>query len=356
MHEVLLRAQVPFRCLDRCVPKEQLDLLQFAAGGPAELRGSPSAIMRRDARDASSRRVWPEHLPDVLDWGNVPAGSLATLYLPGLNVRQILDWAISLYGSTRFKAVDDHTLQCNAEGVSYLPVPPGKGTNYNYVGLLNLDLPAGVKKGQVFKLVVRQVTNAAGSLPPVIEIGAVATSASANNPIFRWRRVIGSFQVTIPVTTADEMLDSEKRLLSNLRWIQRAIPTGDRWFPAFDCYVGAIADRVDALGGDSKKVVASPSGEDVTLLLNILDNTRDFFGEPVDIDIKHRTLASVPRLVLRRVTATRVLPIKNLRRFPQSDYIVTVTPSDWFHPEGQFVTIPPSGTASLTFVFKHRMP
>jgi hypothetical protein len=152
------------------------------------------------------------------------------------------------------------------------------------------------------------------------------------------------------------MLDSEERLLSNLRWIQRAIPTGDRWFPAFDCYVGAIADRVDALGGDSKKVVASPSGEDVTLLLNILDNTRDFFGEPVDIDIKHRTLASVPRLVLRRVTATRVLPIKNLRRFPQSDYIVTVTPSDWFHPEGQFVTIPPSGTASLTFVFKHRMP
>src|ERR1019366_4355682 len=141
--------------------------------------------MRRDARDASSRRVWQEHLPDVLDWGNVPAGSLATLYLPGLNVRQILDWAISLYGSTRFKAVDDHTLQCNAEGVSYLPVPPGKGTNYNYVGLLNLDLPAGVKKGQVFKLVVRQVTNAAGSLPPVIEIGAVATSASANNPIFR---------------------------------------------------------------------------------------------------------------------------------------------------------------------------
>jgi hypothetical protein len=66
VHEVLLRAQVPFRCLDRCVPKEQLDLLQFSAGGPAELRGSPSAVMRRDARDSGSLSVWPEHLPDHL--------------------------------------------------------------------------------------------------------------------------------------------------------------------------------------------------------------------------------------------------------------------------------------------------
>lgn len=124
----------------------------------------------------------------------------------------------------------------------------------------------------------------------------------------------------------------------------------------FSRYVGQIADRVDALGGDSKTVVASPSGEDVMLRINILDRQAHFFGEPVDIDIKHRTLEGVPRLSLRRVSTDNVVLIKHVRRFPQSDYVVTVTPSEWFHPEGEFVTIPPVGAATLTFVFDHKKP
>ena len=53
----------------------------------------------------------------------------------------------------------------------------------------------------------------------------------------------------------------QQRLLSNLRWIERAIPANDRWSPVFSKYVSQIADRVDALGGDSKRVAPPPSGQ-----------------------------------------------------------------------------------------------
>jgi hypothetical protein len=77
----------------------------------------------------------------------------------------------------------------------------------------------------------------------------------------RERRILGSFQITIPVRVKEEMLVREERLLSNLRWIEKAIPADNRWFPVFGKYVQQIASRVDALGGDSKKVMPSPSGE-----------------------------------------------------------------------------------------------
>jgi len=75
------------------------------------------------------------------------------------------------------------------------------------------------------------------------------------------RRILGSFQITIPVRTKDAMVAAEQRLLSNLRSIERAIPTTDRWFPVFRRYVGQVAMRVDGLGGDPAKVAPSPAGD-----------------------------------------------------------------------------------------------
>jgi hypothetical protein len=66
VNEILFRAQIPLGGLERRVAQEQLDLLQLAPGGPAELRSGPSAITRRDAGDSGSLGEWPEHLPDHL--------------------------------------------------------------------------------------------------------------------------------------------------------------------------------------------------------------------------------------------------------------------------------------------------
>jgi hypothetical protein len=193
----------------------------------------------------------------LIDWGGTPAGSLATLYLPGTASGSILRLADSLYSRHKLTALDGHTIQCPAEGVTYVPVPPGVGANY--AGLLTIDLPSTVRKGQVFKAVVKQLTNAAGVqvLPPP-SIGTPAHGAIIQRPVIHWRKVLGSFQITIPVRTKEVMLRPEERLLAVLRWIQRSIPATDRWSPVFARYVGIVGDRLKALGGDPDTIKPSP--------------------------------------------------------------------------------------------------
>jgi hypothetical protein len=189
----------------------------------------------------------------MMDWGNTPVGSPATLYLPSVDTNEILKLAVKMYRSHTLVRIDAHTLQCETGGITYIPIPQGEGANY--VGMMSVDLPETVKKGQVFTIVVRQVTSAVRGHATLAHKSVAAVSPA------RERRILGSFQITIPVRAKEEMLVPEERLLSNLRWIQKTIPTNNRWFPAFERYVKQIAGRVDALGGDSKKVAASPSGE-----------------------------------------------------------------------------------------------
>ncbi len=185
----------------------------------------------------------------MFDWGNVPVGSVATLYLPGFDTNDILLLAAKKYRSHRMVRIDEHTLKFDTGGITYLPIPFADG---NFPGLLTVDLPEGIEKGQAFKIVVRQVT---GEQQPI----AMTHRIEAPRP--SWRRIVGSFQLTIPVRDKADILPRQQRLLSNLRWIERAIPANDRWSPVFSRYVSQIADRIDALGGDSKKVAPSPTGQ-----------------------------------------------------------------------------------------------
>ncbi len=198
----------------------------------------------------------------LLDWGNTPIGSRATLYMPGANAKQILNTANERYVKHRLTALDDHTLQCPAEGVTYVPIPPGAGTNY--AGLLTVDLPSSVRKGEVYKIVARQIGDAFGPLvepPPVIGSPTARGATEAEQGVqIRWRKVKGAFQITIPVRTKDDILEPEERLLAVLKWIGKSIPETNRWSPVFNRYVGVVGDRVRALGGDPDKIKPSPSG------------------------------------------------------------------------------------------------
>jgi Glutaminase len=199
------------------------------------------------------KNLEPGEQPDelMIDWGNTPVGSLATLYLPAVESNDILSFARKTYSSEILVRVDSHTLQCETGGITYIPIPPGEGSNY--AGMISIDLPATVKKGQVFTIVVHQVTNAAARGREVREHGGIA--------ITRGRKILGSFQLTIPVRAKEDMLVREERLLSNLRWIQKTIPGDNRWFPVFTRYVKQIANRVNALGGEAKNIIASPSDD-----------------------------------------------------------------------------------------------
>lgn len=194
-----------------------------------------------------------DHDELMIDWGNVPVGSVATLYLPGFDTNDILLLAAKKYRSHRLVRIDEHTLKFETGGITYLPIPFSDG---NYPGMLTVDLPEGIVKGQVFTIVVRQVT---GEQQRIVVSHRAETHLSSWGA--SWRHIVGSFQLTIPVREKADILPKQQRLLSNLRWIERSIPANNRWSPVFGKYVTQIAQRVDALGGDSSKVAPSASGQ-----------------------------------------------------------------------------------------------
>jgi hypothetical protein len=190
-----------------------------------------------------------EHDELMIDWGNVPAGSVATVYLPGINSSEVLMLASRKYRHHRLRRIDESTIKFETGGITYLPIPFVDG---NFPGLLIIDLPEGIKYGEVFKVIVKQVSGIRRQHDPRLKM---------RRELADWRRIVGSFQLTIPVRKKADILPTQQRLLSNLRWIERAIPVENRWTPIFGKYVAQIASRVDALGGNSKKVAPSASGQ-----------------------------------------------------------------------------------------------
>jgi hypothetical protein len=159
--------------------------------------------------------------------------------------------------------VDGQTLSFPASGFTYLPLPPGAA--FGLTGLLSVDLPDTVRKGEVYKIIVRQVTDAVGEPPIEIQIAKGRSSSKAETAPgqLRWRQVVGSYQITIPVRIKDRILPRETRLLAVLKWILESLSAQDRWFPVFSRYVDMIADRVGALGGNPDDVEPSPTGAPV---------------------------------------------------------------------------------------------
>jgi hypothetical protein len=209
----------------------------------------------------------PAQLPPdelMIDWGDTPHGSEAQIYLPAVDADTVLAMADRMYTTHRLRRVDAHTLSCRTGGVSYVPVPAGG--DINYAGLLSLDLPPALHEGRMFSVVVRQVTNAFGTQlpppPPPPAIAARRLAAAVGAPAeIEWRRVLGAFQLTIPVRTKEVLLLTEERDLSVLRWIAEAIPHHNRWHPVFHRYLSQIAGRVTAFGGNPTQILPSPTGE-----------------------------------------------------------------------------------------------
>jgi len=62
----------------------------------------------------------PGHTPDdiMIDWGHLPEGSHASIYLPGTSADQILTMADRLYTRHGLSRSDAHTLTCAARGIT----------------------------------------------------------------------------------------------------------------------------------------------------------------------------------------------------------------------------------------------
>ena len=202
-----------------------------------------------ELRPTGIKHFVPDEL--VIEWGATPGGADAEIYLPAASADDILAVADELYYTHRLAKVDAHTLRCPVGGVTYVPVP--EGTDPSLPGLLTVGLPDGIRKGEHFDVVVRQMTAIVGREP----------GRNNEEPVhpFLWRRTTGVFRLAIPVGTKESLIGDEVRLLGILRWIGNSIHPTSRWRKVFDRYLDQVADRVKFMGGDPDSVKPSPDGE-----------------------------------------------------------------------------------------------
>lgn len=242
-----------------------------------------------------------EVLPDelMIDWGSVPAGSVASLYWPQVLASDVITLANQFYSSNPLTASDAHTIQMTVtRGVSYVPIPAGAGQNF--AGLFTVDLPPGaVRAGQEFNVTVRRISSrrvvppppppppppiqtpiqthtipstfteisgrakgkdkAAATLPKAKVVAPVPAVAIPPQPI-SWRYVVGTFQVRIPVTTGDKILESEETTLAIMKWRLGQMSPSNRWYPVLERYIAYLSARVDGLGGNAQSIPPSLSG------------------------------------------------------------------------------------------------
>ena len=67
MSEILFAAEITFRCLDGCMPQQELNLLQLATAAVAQLRTSSPQVMRRNMLQARSLAATLDYVPhDIL--------------------------------------------------------------------------------------------------------------------------------------------------------------------------------------------------------------------------------------------------------------------------------------------------
>jgi hypothetical protein len=266
------------------------------AASPAELAGYPDELM--------------------IDWGATPAGSLASIYWPQVSASDVLRLAAQLYGTHQLSAGDPQTIRCAVtRGVTYVPIPAD--LPQNLAGLLTVDLPPTVVKGQEFNGIVRRVSTRRFKEPPVIALAlgeagprpTPSSASSASTPSSRsttaphvievtpppigpptppktasdtWRYVVGTFQVRIPVSTEDAILPAEEDTLAIFKWRLQAMAPSNRWHPVLRRYVGYLSARVDGLGGDAGSVRPSLSGSGITRRPRHLEEI-EFIGKVVGL-------------------------------------------------------------------------
>jgi hypothetical protein len=180
--------------------------------------------------------------------------------MPAVHAAEVVALANELYPSHRLRVVDTNTIGCAVGQATLIPIPKGLG---QYAGLLAVELPPGIKRGERYDIVVRQLTKASAVpyKPPQITVAAATPTAAVYEPPFSWRTTHGTFQVTITIGTKGELLLPEERLLSWLKWKLQVVPKQLRFYPVLQRYLGLVAGRVGGFGGDPGKVPPSPGGD-----------------------------------------------------------------------------------------------
>ncbi len=204
----------------------------------------------------------------MIEWGNIPSGSTASLYWPGVAAADVIALLREWGGTAPITASDAHTLAIPVQGgITYIPIPTGTGQNF--AGLFTLELPLGIKVGQLFEVLVRRVSTRRFVLPPppapqpILQTGPaqrgqpahishefIATSVVSDRTSL-YRYVVGSFVVRIPVSTSADMRAPEATTLAIMKWRVANMSPSNRWVPVLERYIAYSSARLNAVGGDA---------------------------------------------------------------------------------------------------------
>jgi hypothetical protein len=244
--------------------QRNLQITKSGNPGPAATHRVPQAFDTRPSLPfTNGTGVWTGKPDEIMiDWGNTPPGSTASIYWPQVLAADVIDLASRLYVSHFLSAADAHTLRCKTvRGATYIPVP--SVANQNFAGLLTVDLPLGVKAGEVYSIVVRRLTTSSfrtrGSLS---RTGNGAKSAKLN--LRQMRVVTGGFRVTIPVSDEADMLPEDENTLAVMKWRLQEMSPVYRWYPVVQRYVDYLSAKINASGGNAGSIAPSPIGTPVT--------------------------------------------------------------------------------------------
>jgi hypothetical protein len=241
-----------------------------------DVRPSPPA----QSNDKAGILSYPDEM--MIDWGKTPVGSVASIYWPAVSAASVVQLAAELYPTTTLSAADANTIKCEVVSpVTYIPIPAG--ASGSFAGLLTVDLPATVRRGDEFDIVVRRITTRQVSDDPVpqphadLEVHAqtggrparrgrrAATSSARTNEAVRetplvWRYITGSFLVKIPVQEESTILPGDENLLAILKWRLGLVGPTNRWYPVLLRYISYLSGRIDGMGGNASQIPASPAG------------------------------------------------------------------------------------------------
>jgi uncharacterized membrane protein YgcG len=217
-----------------------------------DLRPSPAV-----AATAGQLLDYPDEL--MIDWGNTPVGTVASIYWPQVQCIDVVRMAARLYGTNDLSLSDENTLQCTVNGgVSYVPIP--SGVSQRLASLLTLVLPDGVvAKGQEFNIVVRRISSR--QIQSVVIDAVKRSKARKPTTVQRnWRYVVGTFQVKVPVVAERDLRVPEENTYAILLWRFNQLSPVSRWWPVMKRYLDQVAARVTAFGGNPKQILPSPTG------------------------------------------------------------------------------------------------